>query len=273
MPALGKFGDTSEIAIPSNPLEQVIGQEHVIEIARIVALQKRHLLLVGPPGTGKSFIANTIATLMPKPMQQVSVVANASNPERPMLEVKMVREVEEELRRKERVRLIDPRDAPYYVAERLGFRCRKCGTISDPESNICLYCGAEKYRKSRSFEDIVSDSPRLNRDDKVLMKKSNPDTGEEDEYRYERAGSRVRVYKNAGKSHAESRKIIVPLSRKVFVQATGASEAELLGDVRHDPYGGHHEIGTPIHERIVPCLLYTSPSPRDRTRSRMPSSA
>ena len=26
-------------------------------------------------------------------------------------------------------------------------------------------------------------------------------------------------------------------------------------------------------ERIVICLLYTSPSPRDRTRSRMPSSA
>ena len=25
--------------------------------------------------------------------------------------------------------------------------------------------------------------------------------------------------------------------------------------------------------RVVPCLLYTSPSPRDRTRSRMPSSA
>ena len=27
------------------------------------------------------------------------------------------------------------------------------------------------------------------------------------------------------------------------------------------------------HEAIRPCLLYTSPSPRDRTRSRMPSSA
>ena len=25
--------------------------------------------------------------------------------------------------------------------------------------------------------------------------------------------------------------------------------------------------------RVAPCLLYTSPSPRDRTRSRMPSSA
>ena len=28
-----------------------------------------------------------------------------------------------------------------------------------------------------------------------------------------------------------------------------------------------------ISTRIMPCLLYTSPSPRDRTRSRMPSSA
>ena len=28
-----------------------------------------------------------------------------------------------------------------------------------------------------------------------------------------------------------------------------------------------------LYSRIVICLLYTSPSPRDRTRSRMPSSA
>jgi len=30
---------------------------------------------------------------------------------------------------------------------------------------------------------------------------------------------------------------------------------------------------TDYRERVVTCLLYTSPSPRDRTRSRMPSSA
>ena len=28
-----------------------------------------------------------------------------------------------------------------------------------------------------------------------------------------------------------------------------------------------------VHTPIITCLLYTSPSPRDRTRSRMPSSA
>ena len=33
------------------------------------------------------------------------------------------------------------------------------------------------------------------------------------------------------------------------------------------------ELKDKIYEVLVPCLLYTSPSPRDRTRSRMPSSA
>ena len=32
-------------------------------------------------------------------------------------------------------------------------------------------------------------------------------------------------------------------------------------------------IGREVAEQIYDCLLYTSPSPRDRTRSRMPSSA
>ena len=33
------------------------------------------------------------------------------------------------------------------------------------------------------------------------------------------------------------------------------------------------EILHGIDLQVYPCLLYTSPSPRDRTRSRMPSSA
>ena len=39
--------------------------------------------------------------------------------------------------------------------------------------------------------------------------------------------------------------------------------------------GGHEEVSSEVKAicAIYPCLLYTSPSPRDRTRSRMPSSA
>ena len=40
--------------------------------------------------------------------------------------------------------------------------------------------------------------------------------------------------------------------------------------VNDDPY--ETEYGT-MQDQCVVCLLYTSPSPRDRTRSRMPSSA
>ena len=39
---------------------------------------------------------------------------------------------------------------------------------------------------------------------------------------------------------------------------------------KNNEYINHYLSGNPI---IYICLLYTSPSPRDRTRSRMPSSA
>ena len=35
----------------------------------------------------------------------------------------------------------------------------------------------------------------------------------------------------------------------------------------------NHALATTMEIQGTPCLLYTSPSPRDRTRSRMPSSA
>jgi len=52
------------------------------------------------------------------------------------------------------------------------------------------------------------------------------------------------------------RNVIVPLDRKTFVQATGASETELLGDVRHDPYGGHPDLGSQPYERVVPGAIH-----------------
>ena len=42
---------------------------------------------------------------------------------------------------------------------------------------------------------------------------------------------------------------------------------------RHDNIHPYHSQGKPPRRHAHSCLLYTSPSPRDRTRSRMPSSA
>ena len=50
-----------------------------------------------------------------------------------------------------------------------------------------------------------------------------------------------------------------------------------LFQIRRGSGGGGHWVGGDGLNRTIrfqkPCLLYTSPSPRDRTRSRMPSSA
>ena len=41
------MSSTEEIQIPSDPLDRVLGQEEAIELAKIAARQRRHLLLVG----------------------------------------------------------------------------------------------------------------------------------------------------------------------------------------------------------------------------------
>jgi ATP-dependent Lon protease len=54
------------------------------------------------------------------------------------------------------------------------------------------------------------------------------------------------------------RKIIIPLKRSNFVQASGGTETELLGDIRHDPYGGHQNLGTAAYQRVVPGAVHDS---------------
>ena len=44
-------------------------------------------------------------------------------------------------------------------------------------------------------------------------------------------------------------------------------------DILPDPKFGNIEVSKFVNTIMMSCLLYTSPSPRDRTRSRMPSSA
>ena len=56
------------------------------------------------------------------------------------------------------------------------------------------------------------------------------------------------------------------------------SDYPLVAEFLKSYYQGQEYEGGPIDlinniDQYVNCLLYTSPSPRDRTRSRMPSSA
>ena len=258
-----KFKTTAEIPIPEDPLEQVIGQNEAVRVAKTACSQRRHLLLVGPPGIGKSMIAQATAFRLPKPTEEVSVLHNPENPERPTIEVRSAAEIEKEhklVKAAESAKLISPEEAPSFVAERLGFRCRFCGALSRHGESACQNCGREKT-------DLLSPYPNIfiggrEKSPERVHTTRITDGEREEVVIYERLGEKIRVLDQQVLEKIDAikrklpRRVIVPLERKTFVAASGASETELLGDVRHDPYGGHAQVGTLPYLRVVPGAVH-----------------
>jgi Lon-like ATP-dependent protease len=61
-----KFKITDEIKVPKSLLDQVIGQDKTVDIVKKAAEQKRHVMLIGDPGTGKSMVARAMTEFLPK---------------------------------------------------------------------------------------------------------------------------------------------------------------------------------------------------------------
>ena len=81
-----KFKTTEEIEVPERLIDQVIGQDHAVEAIKKAAVQKRHVILIGSPGTGKSMRAKAMAELLPREeLEDILVYPNPEDPNQPRI--------------------------------------------------------------------------------------------------------------------------------------------------------------------------------------------
>ena len=75
---------SEEIRVPDRLVDQVIGQDHARDIVLKAAKQRRHVMMIGSPGTGKSMLAKAMSQLLPKEeLQDVLVYHNPDDGNEP----------------------------------------------------------------------------------------------------------------------------------------------------------------------------------------------
>jgi ATP-dependent Lon protease len=82
------FEDTSSITVPENLIDQVIGQDEAVEVIKKAARQRRHVMLIGSPGTGKSMLGKAMSELLPvEELQDVLIYHNPEDNNAPRVRV------------------------------------------------------------------------------------------------------------------------------------------------------------------------------------------
>ncbi|MDY6964585.1 MAG: ATP-dependent protease LonB [Halobacteriota archaeon] len=83
-----EFEHTKDLHVPEMLIDQVLGQEHGVEVVKKAAKQRRHVMMIGTPGTGKSMLAKGMAELLPREeLQDVMVYHNIEDANNPKIRV------------------------------------------------------------------------------------------------------------------------------------------------------------------------------------------
>ncbi len=77
---------TENIKVPEKIVDQVLGQDEAVKIIRKAAQQRRHVLLIGEPGTGKSMMGLALAELLPKSsLKDIVCLPNPNDENNPLI--------------------------------------------------------------------------------------------------------------------------------------------------------------------------------------------
>jgi Lon-like ATP-dependent protease len=82
------LNSTADVEIPDTMADKVIGQDKAVEVIKKAASQKRHVMLIGEPGTGKSMLANSMVEFLPRSeLQDVIAYHNPEDFNEPLVRV------------------------------------------------------------------------------------------------------------------------------------------------------------------------------------------
>ena len=217
------FKDTSQIPVSKGIMSQIIGQDSSVEIVRKAAAQKRNVLLVGLPGTGKSLLAQAMSEILPiQQLQDILIYPNHEDPNNPKVRIMKAGEGKK-------------------VLEADRFEARKAED-STRMISFLLPVGwmliAGVLWQLKWYSDIIFAALLLI--GAILL-----------------IGLTLGGQMRSKEGVATPKLLINNLGKKVapFFEATGSRAGALLGDVRHDPLqsGG---LGTPPHLRVEPGMIH-----------------
>ncbi|MHA1942870.1 MAG: ATP-binding protein, partial [Candidatus Thorarchaeota archaeon] len=257
-----------QVETSSNPFQRIIGQEHAVTLVHSAVKQHRHVLFCGAPGIGKSMLAKAAYSLLEAPRDEIRLRYNLSQPDRPDVVIRSPSQKDVESESKD-ISIHDnlyitPDRLPFDISIKMGFRCPACGSLSTPDESSCVNCGTEKrfdWAQGESYHGLfrVLDVVR----EPALETVTNLEEIDGKSYQvvYERMkqGEIMVTRKGPGGVQQESiqdgpnhqERVLVPIGSNRFIRVSGASPVELLGDVKHDPYGSAESLGMAAHHRVV----------------------
>lgn len=218
------YKTTADIQVSKSLSEQIIGQDEGLQIIKKAAKQRRNVLLIGEPGTGKSLLGQALAEQLPTTkLIDVLCFPNDQDENNPLVRV-----------------------LPRGKGKELITKLKIQSLSSSRNLNIILFIVLiitiiTPWWLRKEYGDIIAAASIIG---SMIF--------------FVGFVIFINLNKRLGSSKFKVPKLLVNSSEfKIapFIDATGAHSGALLGDVLHDPLqsGG---LGTPAHERVTSGMIH-----------------